>query len=170
MLKLFLVELTGKGNQNVTARKTKLILNCLCCGKYLTGNSKQKYCSHECGVKWRTENIYRYKYVYAHRNSSPRNFLKTLLWKKNRKETLDIDFLESLLEKQSYKCAISGFELTFIAGEGRIETNASLDQIEPGKGYSRDNVQLVCRIVNEMKSTQTLAELVNWCELIVKNK
>jgi hypothetical protein len=144
--------------------------NCIECGKETeTLNERaKKFCDNKsCGVMWRNKHVYRYKFTYSHRNASTRNFLKTLLTKKNRKETLSIEFLEELLLKQNGLCAITKEPLTFIAGQGRIDTNVSIDQIVPGKGYTEDNVQLVCRIVNSMKFDHDLDSFVEWCRKVV---
>jgi len=38
--------------------------------------------------------------------------------------------------------------MTYEMDAGRVYTNISIDQIEQGKGYTEDNVQLVCMAVN----------------------
>lgn len=140
-------------------------MTCLQCDKPLVGK-QTKYCCHDHAVQWRNKNVYRYKFTYSHRNSSQKNFLKTLLNRKGRNKTLTVEFLENLLERQNGLCAISGVGLTFIAGQGRVNTNVSLDQIEPGKGYIEGNIQLVCRIVNTMKYDNSLKEFIDWCKII----
>lgn len=46
----------------------------------------------------------------------------------------------------------------------------SIDRIDPNKGYTKDNVQLVCAQVNMMKSDMSLEELYMFCEAMIKNK
>ena len=153
----------------MTARKIKQNLNCFWCEKELHGQANQKYCSKECGVSYRTKFVYRYKYTYSHRNKSPENFLKTLLTKKKRSDSLTVDVLLDLCEEQNWLCALSGEKLTFIAGQGKVNTNASIDQIEPGKGYTKNNIQIVCRILNTMKYDSTYEEFINWCKKVIDN-
>ena len=42
--------------------------------------------------------------------------------------------------------------MTFELDKGRVFTNISLDQKNPGQGYTKDNIQLVCSAVNQLKS------------------
>jgi hypothetical protein len=72
-----------------------------------------------------------------------------------------------VLRNQRGLCALSGITLTFTKGKGHIPTNASIDRIDPAKGYIRGNVQLVACQVNTMKSNLSLPELVRWCQLII---
>ena len=79
--------------------------------------------------------------------------------------------LINLFKKQKGKCAISGIEMTYITGKGTgmIPNNISVDRIDSLKGYNKDNIQLVCSIVNIMKSNLPLNELVYYCEQIINN-
>ena len=158
----------------MTKRIQKKIHNCINCNKPLPENStaNRKFCNNKtCGVAWRTKNVYRYKYTFAHRSSSPRNFLMSLRNKKGgvRKE-LSLDYLLKLFEDQRGLCAISGIPMTYIAGEGRVGTNISIDRINPNIGYKEDNIQLVTRDVNIFKGQMTMDELYDLCTLILKNR
>lgn len=77
-------------------------------------------------------------------------------------------YLLELYNKQLGKCAISGIEMTAKRGKGRFPYNISADQITPGGGYTKENVQLVCSQVNMMKGTLPLTELVLICSKIVE--
>lgn len=81
---------------------------------------------------------------------------------------IDIEFIHAVLEAQEGRCAISRVQLTCAKGEGHISTNASIDRIDPRKGYTKDNVQLVAYQVNTMKSNLSINQLVEWCQLILK--
>lgn len=89
--------------------------------------------------------------------------------KRGLKFELTTEFLKELWEKQDGKCAITKLPMTFINDEGRIYTNVSIDQIEPNNGYTKENVQLVCMAVNQLKSDFTMNEVLTICESIVKN-
>ncbi len=80
---------------------------------------------------------------------------------------IDAAFLGELLQKQRGRCALSRVPLTFTKSAGHVPTNASIDRIDPRKGYLRDNVQLVAHQVNTMKSNLEIGELVEWCKLVV---
>lgn len=91
-----------------------------------------------------------------------------------RKNGLDCDinaeFLTTLLEEQGGLCAITQTPLTFTKGQGHIATNASVDRIDPMRGYTKDNVQLVAHQVNTMKSNLSIRQLVEWCKLVIQGK
>lgn len=72
-------------------------------------------------------------------------------------------------EAQNGKCAISGLDMTYELGEGRIYTNVSIDQIMPSKGYTIDNIQLVCMAVNQLKSDLDMDTILILCSAIVDN-
>lgn len=65
--------------------------------------------------------------------------------------------------------AISGLDMTYELGEGRIYTNVSIDQIMPSKGYTIDNIQLVCMAVNQLKSDLDMDTILILCSAIVDN-
>jgi hypothetical protein len=84
-----------------------------------------------------------------------------------------------LLEKQNYKCALSGEPLTCIAEMNTDkskfrrfhQTNVSVDRIRAGEPYTKDNVQLVCLAVNIGRSNFEINEYIDWCKKVaVHNK
>lgn len=54
--------------------------------------------------------------------------------------------------------------------EGRKRTNISIDRIDSAKGYSLDNIQLVCVVINLMKLDMTQAEFTAWCGATWNNR
>lgn len=81
----------------------------------------------------------------------------------------DITYLIDLWNKQNGKCAISNIDMTYILYNGHINTNVSIDRIDSLKGYSKENIQLTCCIVNKMKLDLTIEELTYFCKQIIKN-
>jgi hypothetical protein len=81
----------------------------------------------------------------------------------------DADFLYNLYLKQNGLCAITKEKMTNIAGKGKVATNISIDRIDNSISYTRNNVQLVCYIVNIMKNSFTIDELKDWSYKIYKN-
>lgn len=81
---------------------------------------------------------------------------------------LDFDFLNELWNIQKGKCAVSGIDMTFTMDSGRTYSNVSLDQIDPNKGYTKENVQLVCMAVNQLKSDFEIDVIYKICENILK--
>jgi hypothetical protein len=58
------------------------------------------------------------------------------------------------------KCPIMG--TTFTIG-GIRSTSPSLDRIDPTKGYTPDNIQVISTLANNMKSNATDTELIQFC-------
>ncbi len=99
--------------------------------------------------------------------------LKTRTKKKRVKYDTILDFdLQYLLElwkKQEGKCAVSGISMTHILFNGHSKTNVSIDRVNSNKGYTKNNIQLVCSIVNKMKLDMNIDELVYFCNKILKH-
>lgn len=83
-------------------------------------------------------------------------------------------FLYDLLYvKQECKCALSGLPIKIantVKEDMLGETTASLDRIDPKKGYTRDNVQWVHKWINAMKWDLEQEEFIEFCEAVVKHK
>ena len=69
---------------------------------------------------------------------------------------MDKKFLATLWELQDGKCALTGAPMDQFIGESY--TKASLDQIEPGAGYTQNNVQLVTDWANRAKLQLSVEE------------
>lgn len=142
------------------------MMECKQCGCEIAPPKKQ-FCSRACSGKWRALNVYGDKYTNKYRAASPRNFLMCLAKKKKERRDLTVDYLEKLYEAQDGKCALTGFTMTYITGEGRVPTNISIDRIDSSVGYVDGNTQLVCVQANKMKAELTERELLLWAEAIV---
>jgi hypothetical protein len=84
--------------------------------------------------------------------------------KKHLDMTLIADDITLLYTQQRGLCTLSGRPLGF----GRVSRNSanavSLDRIVAGEAYSLPNVQLLCRCVNNAKSTLSTEEFVRMCQ------
>lgn len=82
---------------------------------------------------------------------------------------IDIDDIINLYN-QNNKCSISGIEMTtlFIPNEGKWKRihNVSVDRIDSKLGYTKDNIQLVCSIVNTMKWDLNQEDFLIMCKNI----
>ena len=88
---------------------------------------------------------------------------------KNIPFTITKEDLLSIWEKQQGLCAISKIPMTYELDSGRVFSNVSIDQKIPGKGYTIDNVQLVCMAVNQLKSDFEMDTILDICKQIVNN-
>lgn len=75
--------------------------------------------------------------------------------------------LLDIYEKQHGICPISNQILGI--NSDKTPYTISLDRKDSSQGYTKNNVQLVCWAVNQMKNNYSLEELVKWCTFIVRN-
>jgi hypothetical protein len=64
---------------------------------------------------------------------------------------LDVEHVERMMERQNYRCAVSGVLFSLEAHPGsfvRHPYGPSLDRVSCRRGYTRDNVRLVCVATN----------------------
>lgn len=88
--------------------------------------------------------------------------------KRNIKFELTLEYLKNLWNNQNGLCAISKLKMTHTILEGKLKTNLSIDKINPTLGYTKDNIQLVCNIINVMKSNMSIKDLIYFCKLIIQ--
>lgn len=163
------------------------LLLCTSCGEYKDQSlfSKRKNIPHrydrgyfclECAAK-------SHHRLYKNRRPSKVKYLNTIdgfiksivQHAKNRKKSkeygydLDFNYIMDMYNNQDGLCAISNVRMTTISGSGIINTNLSIDRIDSSIGYLKGNIQLVCRIVNLMKSDMSSKEFYLWCNMISKN-
>lgn len=79
-----------------------------------------------------------------------------------------IDDLMRKFEEQGGKCAISGVTLTWAQGKV-LPTSISLDRIDQDKGYSADNLRLVCQAVNAFRGRMSDDDMLQMAIAIVAN-
>lgn len=141
-------------------------------GHYTFRRGKSYYCK-ECSKG-------RKKVDYIAKRDSKLKYLNTLeghlksiiLHSKNRgrEYNIDYEYCLELYNIQNGNCALSNVKMTSIMGKGKILTNTSIDRIDSSKGYIRGNIQLVCSIVNIMKTDLPQEDFFKWCKLIINNK
>ena len=77
-------------------------------------------------------------------------------------------------EKQDWKCAITGDTLQFVRGGMHWQNkwcnpqSCTIDRIDPTKGYTVDNIQLLTHKANTWKSSFTNQELKDLSERFLK--
>jgi hypothetical protein len=95
---------------------------------------------------------------------------------RNIQVSITIDYILDLLQKQKYKCALSGIPLimskTFSKDRTDKEssTTASLDRIDSSKGYTPENVQWIHKDINKMKNKFDQNYFIEICKKISHRK
>lgn len=103
--------------------------------------------------KWQTDNPERKIWHYA----------------KQRAKKYNLDFtikIEDIVIPET--CPFLGIPLTTTMGQGRLQTNASLDRIDSTKGYTPDNIQIISDLANRMKQDATPKQLLIFATNIIK--
>lgn len=107
------------------------------------------------------EFIYNIKYNAKHRKISFR---------------LSPEYMWTLYLQQKGCCALSGVPIS-LEGDSRetryaatTKRTASLDRIDPSKGYLEGNVQWVHKALNIMKMEMGDNDFIHWCQLVVSHK
>jgi hypothetical protein len=155
----------NKGKYGIKVQNYKLSLPNYCDKHGLHNNWVYYEATHSCYCRFcRNENALR-------STRKPENKLKNILkhakvhsLARNREFNITLQDLEELKIKQKNKCSISG-----ILFEDYGNNSISLDRIDSTKGYSKDNIQLVTKMVNIMKSNFELQEFIFTCKLITEN-
>ena len=81
--------------------------------------------------------------------------------------------LYALWHKQDGKCNLTGVPMTHKSGVGKIDTNISIDRINPKVGYKPGNVQLITYRANILKHDLNESDLLRIADSIqrtLKNK
>ncbi len=88
---------------------------------------------------------------------------------RNLKFEINIEYLEELINKQNFKCAISG--ITLICGYVDLRyLTMSLDRIDSSKGYIKGNVQWVHKDINMMKQNYAQNYFIELCLKVAQNQ
>lgn len=112
---------------------------------------------------WARRNNYSYAQLGIYQRL--KNCVTRSKLRKKWQNDLDDEFLHSIWEKQDGKCALTGRELTY---EANHPFTASIDRIDSSKGYLRDNVQLVGKVINIMKSDLPQDDFIEICKVIAR--
>lgn len=160
------------------------LLKCRICGEFLPldqfsvsktyciSRKKHDYRCSNCKAKQQRDRINSY--------SEETKILKLLqsryLGARERAIAKNIEFnitkkdLKDLYDKQNGLCNISKIKMTYTTFERRKPFNISIDRIDSSKGYTKDNIQLVCMAVNQLKSDFDMDVIYKICESIIENK
>ena len=86
--------------------------------------------------------------------------------KRNIQWNITLEDAWNKLQEQHGLCALTGQTLHFGRIRSRLETNASIDRIDSTKGYEINNIQIVEKSINLMKSTFTQDDFIKNCKLV----
>ena len=145
----------------------------------LNENSRKRY--KENADKYRQACKERYHAVktdpsFIERNKQNRiqfrkNNPEKIMWysSKNRAKKLGIDFnidVEDIVIPDV--CPYLGISITKELGNGRVETNASIDRVDSSKGYIKGNIQIISDLANRMKQDATSEQLIAFAKGVLK--
>lgn len=142
----------------------------VCSGMFAQKNSRHKFCSSKCKGQWKYINKHvTTEYQYKKISGNWGRYMCRLMYYGGRKrDQLSKEIILAQLEKQNYKCALSGVELTCTLERGVVTpTNASIDRIQAGGSYAADNIQMVCKALNSWRSDTSVDDFVGWCRAVV---
>lgn len=140
---------------------------CKRCGTNIDHKNKgAKFCSNTCRHVYRNTSEIQYQHI----SGNWKKYLLRLLYSGGKKRiNLSVESMLEVLEKQNYKCALSGIDLTCNLEVGvNFPTNASIDRIEAGGPYIKENIQFVCKSLNYFRKNTTISEFVWWCKQVAK--
>lgn len=90
---------------------------------------------------------------------------------------LTLDDILDLWNKQEGKCAISGVDMTWGYSDKpqdqygkwtKKPLNASVDRIDSSKGYTKDNLWIICNMINTFKGSYDVELVYEISEKIVE--
>jgi len=93
--------------------------------------------------------------------------------RRNIEVSITKEDLKSLWELQGGLCAVTGVPMQKASASKsgvKNQFRASVDRIDNEKGYTIDNVRMVCSQVNVMRMDLTDDQLRFWCSAVVKEK
>ncbi len=146
---------------------------CVVCGTLFKPKSGvNKFCSETCKGKWKyvtgeasTEN--QYKKI----SGNWKRYCARLMYYGGRKrDKLTVDIILKKLADQNYKCALSGLPLQCSLEKGsKNPYNVSIDRIEAGGPYTKENIQLVCSALNHWRADTSVDDFVKICKAVAEN-
>ena len=88
--------------------------------------------------------------------------LRGILWE------LTIDDVADLMEMQSYRCALTGWDIEFPESGNPQKAPASLDRVDSKKPYTKKNTQIVTRQANMMKQQYSQEDFIKVCKAVAE--
>jgi hypothetical protein len=148
------------GCENNTQQINRRHLYCNACDV-----SKRRKKRRERGVKQRFFVKDNFKWIIE---SAGRCRARKKNLRNNKDEIINTEYLINLWTNQNGKCYYSGFKMDIPEkGKKRNIYTASLDRIDPNKGYIKGNIVWCCWFYNNAKSNLTKKEFIKMCKKLV---
>jgi hypothetical protein len=130
-------------------------------------------CGNARSAKWQADNAARLAPKRLKwRQKSPRPTLSvSLRGALRRRETENpatLDDLMKIWEAQNGLCALSGIKMTWAQGK-LLSTSITMDRIDHMKGYSADNIRLLCHAVNAFLGRMSDQDMYKMAAALVEN-
>lgn len=159
----------GRIGNNTWVHRKEITSACVICGSTFSAQTIwKKTCSPNCKKEY--INIYSNKRRKDSIEGTLGSIVASCIYrakKKNLPVDIDLMYVLRLLEKQQGLCAVTGIELMPSATNTKKESNpwtVSVDRIDSTKGYTKDNIRLVCLMYNICKGIWTDADVRLMCE------
>ena len=150
---------------------------CEICRKQFNYQSsvKPKTCSVECKKQFISNyNRHYFQHYSRPKSSFTQKIADTVTSCKQRAKkhkipyNIDSKYIISLFYKQNKCCIKTKIPFSLPGTKKKSPWTPSIDQIIPGKGYTKDNVQLVCMMYNFAKHTWTNEDVMKFVQAINK--
>lgn len=150
-------------------------MNCSRCKVYKELSQFYKSTRNRIGYRYECKECTKIHKLISIKNTGLDGYIKKLYTDTNSRckktkgrisNNLDIKDIKERFKEQNGICALSGITMTYERGNGRTHTNLSIDRIDSKKDYTKDNIQLVCNVINTMKWDLEEKEFINYCRLI----
>lgn len=136
---------------------------CIVCGTEFEGLTSGKLCSKAC------RKLNHKYYCRARHREDPTKYLLGSIQSRCKKGDIPFDLSLGDIVIPEY-CPILGIPLFRNIGKpGATKNSPSVDRIDPKKGYTKDNIQVISYKANTMKNDATAEQLLLFADWIYKN-
>lgn len=165
------------------------MLKCLCdCGteqlvRYYDLIDKKTTGCNNCSTEARSKNCGKHKREKGCKSYSFKGYKELTghqwsVYKANAKKrnidfNITIEYAYSILEKQEFKCNLSGIDIKLGSNESNGRWTATMDRINSTIGYEEGNIQWLHKDINTMKWAFSQEKFLEYCIIITgrqKNK
>lgn len=155
-----------------------MLLKCSKCSLYLdmkafynNKNKVHRYGKHDCCkscelIRTKNKRIRKCNDSWEYFIKELYNSAKIKVKNRNMKFEITINDLKDLYLSQNGLCSLSQIKMTHIRNKGSVDYNISIDRIDSKLGYIKNNIQLVCTMINRMKRDMDQNYFIELCQKI----